>query len=65
MIKKEAEKIQKNKNLKIAVWCLWNLKTEMILIPEQQPEKTRFQGNTENSHSEHCTHSSGRTNVKD
>lgn len=43
MIKKEAEKIQKYKNLKIAVWCLWNLKAEMILIPEQQPGKTRHQ----------------------
>ena len=52
MIKKEAEKIQKYNDLKIEVWRLWVVKTEVILkliykIPEQQPGKARYQGTTE------------------
>jgi len=68
LIKKEAENIQKYNDLKIEIWCLWNVKTEVTAkiihkIPEQQPEEA-YQGTTENSCGEHCTHSSGRTYVK-
>ena len=45
VIKNVAEKVQKYNHLKIEVWCLWNVKTEVILkiihkIPEQQPRKS-------------------------
>ena len=44
MIKKEAENIKKCNDLKIEVWCLWDVKTGAILkiiykIHEQQPGK--------------------------
>ena len=63
MIKNEAEKIKKYNGFKTEVWCLWVVKTEVILkivykIPEQQPWKARYQGKHENSYNERCTHSS-------
>jgi len=52
VIKNVAQKIQKCNHLKIDVWCLWNVKTEVILkiirkIPEQQLGKAGgYQGTT-------------------
>jgi len=63
LIKNEPEKITKFDGFKTEVWRLWVVKTEVILkivykIPEQQIWKARYEGKTENSYNEHCTHSS-------
>ena len=79
MIKKEAEKIPKYKNITIEIQPMWNVKTKVIpviiggnwnyfkiiqKIPEQNTGKARNQGTTENSHIGHCTHTLDSTDVK-
>jgi hypothetical protein len=79
VIKKEAEKILKYKDLTIDIQRMWNVKNKcdtssnrgnwnhfkiIKKIPEQHTGKARNQGTTENSHIGHCTHTSGSTNAK-
>ena len=80
VIKKEAEKILKYKDLAIDIQRMWNVKNKgdtsnnrgdwdyfkvIQKIREQHTRKTRSQGTrTENSHTGHCTHTSESTNVK-
>ena len=79
VIKKEAEKILRYKDLTIEIERMWNAKTKVIRviigcdwdyfkviqkIREQHTRKTRSQGTTENSHIGRCTHTSESTNVK-
>jgi hypothetical protein len=69
VIKKEANKILKYKDLTVETQCMWNVKTKVIpvitgdwdyfiviqKIHEQHTRKTKCQGTTENSHIGHCT----------
>ena len=79
MIKIEAEKILKFKDLTIEIQRMVNVKTKcgtnnnkgkrshlkiIQKIPEQRTGKARNQGSTENSHIVHSTHTSENTNVK-
>ena len=79
VIKKEAEKILKFKDLAIEIQRMWNVKNKgdtgynrgdldyskiIQKIREQHTRRTRSQGTTENSHIGHCTHTSESTNVK-
>jgi hypothetical protein len=77
VIKKEAEKILKHKDLIIEVQRMWNVQTKVtpvitgnwnhfkILqkIHEQHTRKARNQGTTENSYIGHSTHTADSTNV--
>ena len=79
MIKKEAEKILKYKDLTIETRRMWNVKTKVIPViigatgtisksfrkyASNIPGKREVKGTTENSHIGHCTHTSESTNVK-
>jgi hypothetical protein len=73
VIKKEAEKILKYKDLTIERKnkCNtsnnrgnWNHLKIIQKIPEQRTGNPRSQGATENSHIGHCTHTAESTNVK-
>ena len=79
LIKKEAEKILKHKDLTIEIQRMWNVKNKgdtsnnrgdwdyfkvIKKIREQHTGKTRSQGTTENSHIRQCTHTAESTNVK-
>jgi len=76
VIKKEAEKILKYKDLIIEIQCMWNVKTKVIPVitgatgtfsksfrkyVSNIPEN--HEGTTENSHIGHCTHTSESANV--
>jgi hypothetical protein len=71
VIKKEAEKILKYKDITIEIQRMWNVKNKcdtssnrgncnhikiIQKIPEQHHGKARNQGTAENSHIGHCTH---------
>ena len=79
MIKKEAEKILKYKDLTIEIQRVWNVKTKVIAVirgatgtisktfikhVSNIPGNHEVKGTTENSHIGHCTHTSESTNVK-
>jgi hypothetical protein len=78
VIKEEAEKILKYKELTIESQHIWNVKNSDISnntsdrnllkitqkIPEQHTGEARHQGTTENSHIGHCTHTAESTNVE-
>jgi len=79
VIKKEAEKILKYKDLTIEIQCMWNVKAKMRpvvieatgtiseiiqAISEQHNRKARNQGTTNKSHIGHFTHTSESTNVE-
>jgi hypothetical protein len=79
VIKKEAEKILKHKDLTIEIQRMWNVKNKgdtsnnwsdwnyfkiIHKIREQHSRKPRSQRTTENSHIGHCTHTSESANVK-
>ena len=79
MIKKEAEKILKYKDLTIEIQLMWNVKTKVmpvIIVATETilqsfrkyvsniPGKHEVKELTENSHIGHCTHTSESTNVK-
>jgi hypothetical protein len=79
VIKKEAEKILKYKDLTIEMQHMWNVKTRVIPviigatgtisksfieIREQHSRKPRSQRTTENSHIGHYTHTSESANMK-
>jgi hypothetical protein len=79
VIKKEAEKILKYKDLAIKNTAQveyknkcdtsnnrdnWNHFKIIEKIPEQRTGKARNQGTTENSHIGHCTHTAESTDVK-
>jgi ribosomal protein L14E/L6E/L27E len=42
----------------------WNHLQIIQQIPDQRSGKARHQGTTENSHAEHCAHTSESSNVK-
>jgi len=57
----------------IKIQRMWNVKTSdtksnhlkiIQKIPEQHTGKAHHQGDTDNNHTGHCTHSSESTNVK-
>jgi hypothetical protein len=78
VIKKEAEKILKYKDLTVEVQCMWNVKTNVMPVitgnwnhlrivhklPEQHTRRVQNQGATGNSHIGHSTHTSESINVK-
>jgi hypothetical protein len=79
VIKKEAEKILKYKDLTIEILGMWNFKNEgdtsnnrgewdyfkvIQKIRKQHTRKACSQGTPENSHIAHCAHTSESTNVK-
>jgi hypothetical protein len=79
LIKKEAGKFLKYKDLRIQTQGMWNIKIKSYAtnnrgnwnhfkiiqkIPEELSGKVRNQGTTENSHISHCTHTAAGTNVK-
>jgi len=79
VIKKEADKILKYKDLTIEIQCMWNVKTKVIpviigvtgTIPKpfrkyvsNIPGKYDVKELQENSHIGHCTHTLESTNVK-
>jgi hypothetical protein len=78
VIKKEFEKILKCEDLTTEIQRVWTVKTKCDAsnsggnwnrlkiehkIPEQHTGKAQNQGTTDNSHIEHCTHTSGSTDV--
>jgi hypothetical protein len=77
VIKKEAKKILKYKDLTIEIQCMWNVKTNVIpvIIGAMGTISKSFrkymsnipgnhEGAAENSHIGHCTHTAESTNVK-
>jgi hypothetical protein len=79
VIKKEAEKILKYKDLTMEIKCMWNVKTRVIPViigatgtvsklfrkyVSNIPGNHEVKGTTENSHTGHCTHTSESANVK-
>ena len=74
LLKKEAEKILKYKNLTIEIQRTWNVKTKVIPViigatgtisKTFRKYVSNIPGNHEvNSHIGHCTHTSESTNVK-
>jgi hypothetical protein len=79
VIKKEAKKILKYKDLTTEIQSMWNLKSKVTpvkktgnwnhlkiiqKIPEQRTRETRNHGTSENSHIGHCKHISESTDVK-
>jgi hypothetical protein len=79
VIKREAEKILKYKDLIIEIQCMWNVKTKVTpviigatgiisksfkKILEQCTGKARYQGTTENSYIGHSTHTVESANVE-
>jgi hypothetical protein len=75
VIKKEAEKILKYKDLTTEIQRMWNVKPKVIpgnwnhlkiiqKVSERHTGKAQNKGTTENTHIGHCTHISGRNNVR-
>jgi hypothetical protein len=79
VIKREAEKILKYKDLIIEIQRMWNVKTKVTPVItgttgtisqsfrkylSSVPGKARYQGTAENSHSGHSTHTAGSANVE-
>jgi len=77
VIKKEAKKILKYKDLTTEIQHTWNVKTKVIPVimgttgtisksfrKYVSNRKTRSQGTPENSHTGHCTHTLESTNVE-
>jgi hypothetical protein len=77
VIKKEAERLFKCKDLTIEIQCMWNVKTKVIpvIIGATGTISKSFrkyvsnipgnhEGTTENSHIGHCTHTSESANVE-
>jgi len=80
VIKKEAEKILKYKDLTIEIQHMWNVRTSVIPViigatgtiskslrkyVSDIPGNHDVKGATENSHIGHCTHTSESANVKE
>ena len=79
VIKKEAEKILKYKDLTVEIQRMWNVKTKVIAViigatgtvsklfrkyVSNIPGKHEVKELTENSHIGHCTHTAESTDVK-
>jgi hypothetical protein len=77
VIKKEAEKILKYKDLITEIQGMWNVKTKtsynrsnwnhfkiLQKILKQRTRKARYQGTTENSYIGHSTHTAESANVE-